>query len=104
MKKTKVTFNNEHLQLAVDILRALAHPLRLKILEFIDNSGETNVNRIYHSLDIEQSLTSQHLGVMKRAGIVHASKDGKFVHYKIDYKIVEKAEKAINNFLAAEKR
>jgi DNA-binding transcriptional ArsR family regulator len=98
MRKTKVTFNNERLQVSADILRALAHPLRLKILEFIDTNETINVNKIYNSLNLEQSITSQHLRIMRSAGILHAEKDGKFVHYSIDYEIIQRAEFAINNF------
>ncbi|TVQ44508.1 MAG: transcriptional regulator [Saprospirales bacterium] len=99
MRKTKVTFNNERLQVSADILRALAHPLRLKILEFIDSNDSINVNKIYNTLNLEQSITSQHLRIMRNAGILHAEKDGKFVFYSIDYEIIQRAEFAINNFL-----
>ena len=99
MRKTKVTFNNERLQVSADILRALAHPLRLKILEFIDTNDSINVNKIYNTLNLEQSITSQHLRIMRTAGILHAEKDGKFVFYSIDYEIIQRAEFAINNFL-----
>ena len=48
MRKTKVIFNNEKLQVSSDLMRALAHPLRLKILQFIDKHGTINVNKIYN--------------------------------------------------------
>ena len=103
MERTKVTFNNERLKTSVEILRALAHPLRLKILEYIDTKGTINVNKIYKSLGIEQSITSQHLRIMRLAGILQARREGKFVYYTIDYPTVSKAEVAIENFMAAEK-
>lgn len=99
MRKTKVTFDNEKLHYSAELMRALAHPLRLRILEFIDDKGQTNVNKIYRSLDIEQSITSQHLKILKLAGVIKAQKDGKFIHYNIDYNVVSRAEKAVNNFL-----
>ena len=99
MRKTKVTFNNEKLQVSSELIRALAHPLRLKILEFIDNNGTINVNKIYNTLKIEQSITSQHLRILRMAGVVHASREGKYIHYNIDYNIIDKAVKAVNNFL-----
>jgi len=79
-------------------MRALAHPLRLRILEFIDQEGETNVNKIYRSLNIEQSITSQHLRVLRLADVVQCEREGKMVLYKIKYDVVTKAEKAITNF------
>ena len=99
MRKTKVTFNNEKLQVSSELMRALAHPLRLKILEFIDKHGTINVNKIYNTLKIEQSITSQHLRILRLAGVVHAIRDGKFIHYSIDYSIIKRAEIAVNNFL-----
>lgn len=98
MKRTKVTFNNEKLQMSSNIVKALAHPLRLKILEYIDNKGSINVNKIYTALKIEQSITSQHLRVLRMAGIVHSDKEGKYVHYTIDYPTIEKTVKALKNF------
>jgi len=100
MKGTKVVFNGEKLNYSCELMRALAHPLRLKILEFIDQQGAINVNKIYRALQIEQSITSQHLKIMKMAGVVNATKDGKFVTYAIDYDVVSRAEKAVNRFLA----
>lgn len=100
MKGTKVVFNSEKLNYSSELMRALAHPLRLRILEFIDQQGAINVNKIYHALQIEQSITSQHLKIMKMAGVVNAEKDGKFVTYSIDYDVVTRAEKAVKRFLA----
>ncbi len=100
MKQTKVRFNNEKLHYSTNLMKALAHPLRLKILEYIDSQGIINVNKIYNTLKIEQSVTSQHLRLLRLAGVVNAKKDGKFVHYDINYHILEKAQRAVNNFLA----
>jgi len=99
MKKTTVRFNIEKLQYSAILVKALAHPLRLKILEYIDSQGVINVNKIYSNLQIEQSVTSQHLSLLKMAGVVDSRKEGKFVHYEINYDIVAKAERAVNNFL-----
>ncbi len=99
MEKTKVVFNNEKLQYSCELMRALAHPLRLRILEFIDKNGGINVNKIYRALDIEQSVTSQHLKIMRMAGVLNSEKVGKFVTYDIDYKIINKANAAVKKFL-----
>jgi len=99
MRKTKVTFESDKLSYSCELMRALAHPLRLRILEFIDQNESINVNKIYNTLRIEQSITSQHLKILKLAGVVNAERDGKFMHYTINYNILYKAEKAVNNFL-----
>ena len=100
--KEKINFNQERLDNSTDILRALAHPLRIKILSLIEQNDEINVNKIYNTLDLEQSITSQHLSVLRNADVVHTNRDGKFVQYSIDYTKVDRAVQAIKSFLQAE--
>ena len=99
MENTKVLFSSEKLDYSCELMRALAHPLRLQILKQIDELGEVHVNNIYNMLKIEQSITSQHLKVLRLAGVVNQEKEGKFMNYSINYDILEKAEKAVNRFL-----
>ena len=99
MRKTKVVFQSEQLQYSVELMRALAHPLRLKILEFIDQNERINVNKIYNTLKLEQSITSQHLRILRLAGVVNSKKEGKYIFYDINYNVLYKAERAVNNFL-----
>ncbi|MCB0654703.1 MAG: helix-turn-helix transcriptional regulator [Saprospiraceae bacterium] len=99
MRRTKVTFDNDKLQVSTEIMRALAHPLRLRILEFIDRNGKINVNKIYNTLNLEQSITSQHLKVLRLAGVVKQQKQGKYVLYSIEYDLVDRASRAVNRFL-----
>jgi ArsR family transcriptional regulator len=99
MKRTKVTFQQEKLTMSTELMRALAHPLRLKILEFLDQNKSIQVNQIYNTLKIEQSIASQHLRILKNAGVLVADKDGKYMHYTIDYQKVSNAVKAINRFM-----
>ena len=99
MKRTKVTFQQEKLQVSTELMRALAHPLRMKILEFLDHNKNIQVNQIYNTLKIEQSIASQHLRILKNAGVLVADKDGKYMHYNIDYQRVSNAVKAINRFM-----
>ena len=99
MKRTKVTFQQEKLTVSTELMRALAHPLRLKILEFLDQNKNIQVNQIYNTLKIEQSIASQHLRILKNAGVLVADKDGKYMHYTIDYQKVSNSVKAINRFM-----
>ncbi len=99
MRKAKVNINGEKLQESSDILRALAHPLRMRILEFIDKHKTINVNKIYNTLKLEQSITSQHLRILRSAGIVVTKRDGKFIHYSLDYTKISTVLKAVNSFL-----
>jgi ArsR family transcriptional regulator len=102
MRKAKVTISDDKLQVSSNILRALAHPLRMKILEFIDQNDQINVNKIYNTLKLEQSITSQHLRILRMAGLVQTRRDGKFIHYSLDYEKLANAVDAIDNFLHEE--
>ncbi len=103
MRKTKVKINDEQLQVSAEILRAVAHPLRMKILEFVDKHKTINVNKIYNTLKLEQSITSQHLRILRLAGIVETSRDGKFIYYTINYPKLAQVVKGVNNFLEEDK-
>ena len=102
MRKAKVNINEAKLKISAEILRALAHPLRMQILEFIDNNKTINVNKIYNTLKLEQSITSQHLRILRIAGIVSTKREGKFIHYSIDYPKVTTVLKAVDSFLDSE--
>jgi DNA-binding transcriptional ArsR family regulator len=99
MKGTKVTFDKDKLHYSSELMRALAHPLRLKILSFIDNNDSINVNKIYSTLDIEQSITSQHLKILRLAGVVDVEITGKYHVYKINYDVINRASYAVNRFV-----
>jgi DNA-binding transcriptional ArsR family regulator len=99
MRRGILQIDNDQLQVSSDILRALAHPLRMKILEFIDKNKTINVNKIYNTLKIEQSITSQHLKILRASGLVHTHREGKFIHYTIDYPKLVIAVKAIDQFM-----
>ena len=99
MRKAKVNINNEELQVASELLRALSHPLRLQILDYIDKSKQVNVNKIYNALKLEQSITSQHLRILRLTGLVTTERDGKMIYYTIDYDRMAQVVKALNGFL-----
>ncbi len=99
MRNANVKIDNESLQNSSEILRALAHPLRMEILEFIDKNKSINVNKIYNTLKLEQSITSQHLRILRNAGIVITEREGKFIHYTVNYNKIAHVVKSINSFL-----
>ena len=78
----KVDFLN--LKKAAMILRALNHKLRQQIVKLIDENAKLTVTEIYIRLRLEQSVASQHLAILRRAGIVKTSRDGKFIYYSVN--------------------
>jgi ArsR family transcriptional regulator len=84
-KSVRNEFPANELKSASDIMRALAHPKRLSILAFLaTNEKPTCVNDIYSTLRLEQSVTSQHLRVLRQTNLVHTSRSGKFVYYSLN--------------------
>lgn len=67
----------------VDALKALAHPVRLRIMKALSGT-ERNVGEIDHDTGIGQPSLSQQLAVLRNAGLVKIRKDAKLVYYRID--------------------
>lgn len=65
------------------IIRTLNHPLRIKIIKMLDEQRELTVTEIYETLHLEQSVVSQHLALLRRAGMVVTSRTGKYIRYKL---------------------
>ncbi len=79
------------------ILRALNHKLRQQLLKLIDEEKKITVTEIYVRLRLEQSVASQHLAILRKAGIVNTERDGKFIYYLINYKRVDELTKLVND-------
>jgi DNA-binding transcriptional ArsR family regulator len=67
-----------------DILKALAQPTRLKIIEFL-RDGERCVCEIFPAISEEQSNTSRHLVLMLTTGILSRRKEGLKIYYAIKH-------------------
>lgn len=67
------------------ILRALNHSLRQNILKLLEEQGKLTVTEIYVQLRLEQSVASQHLAILRRAGIVRTEREGKFIYYLLNH-------------------
>ncbi|CQR70870.1 putative HTH-type transcriptional regulator [Sporomusa ovata DSM 2662] len=92
------------IKLTADFFKTLAHPVRLRILQSLEQ-GERCVCEIIEELDIEQSNLSQHLSNLKKQGIIDSRKDGQKVIYRIVYpsvlEIVSAAEKTLSEQIGA---
>lgn len=71
-------------RLKADLFKAVAHPTRVQILEYL-RSGERCVCEIIEELDLEQSNVSQHLGLLKKQDLVAARKEGTKMMYRLKY-------------------
>jgi DNA-binding transcriptional ArsR family regulator len=71
------------LKKAALVLRAVNHKLRQQILKLIHQKGKITVTEIYVKLRLEQSVASQHLAILRKAGFVTTIRDGKFIYYSV---------------------
>jgi DNA-binding transcriptional ArsR family regulator len=83
------------LKKAALILRSVNHKLRQQLLKLIDENQKITVTEIYVNLRLEQSVVSQHLAILRRAGIVITKREGKFIYYSLNYKRI----KEVNDFV-----
>lgn len=74
------------------MLKALANPIRLDILEYL-KSGEKCVCNIFAHLNLSQNLISHHLGILRENELINAKKDGKWVYYSLNKAHFVKLEK-----------
>ena len=70
---------------SVMVLRAVNHKLRQEMILLIDKEGKMTVTDLYVKLKLEQSVASQHLALLRRAGVVVTSRDGKYIYYSVDH-------------------
>ncbi len=74
---------------AAEILKALAHPVRLCIVKGLLDVGNCNVTYMQQCLDLPQSTVSQHLQKLRSIGIVDTDRNGLEVIYKVSNKKVQ---------------
>ena len=82
-------FDNAALKKAVMILRSVNNNLRQQILKLLDENKRMNVTDIYVTLHLEQSVTSQHLAILRNANIVSTERMGKEIYYSLNHARIE---------------
>src|ERR1041384_4621669 len=82
------------------ILRAINHKLRQQILKLIDEQGKITVTEIYVKLRLEQSVASQHLAILRKAGFVNTEREGKLIYYSVNTSRLEEVNQLVADLLA----
>ena len=81
------------------LTKALGHPARIAILQYLIKSKACICGDIVDELPLSQSTVSQHLNELKKAGLIKGNIDGPSVCYCIDEKAWYRAKKIIGDFL-----
>jgi DNA-binding transcriptional ArsR family regulator len=86
----------DQLEKAASMLKAIAHPMRIAILNHLENGKRMTVTEIHEKLKIEQSTTSHHLGILKDKGVLSSKRDGKNTYYFLRDENLSKIMDCIN--------
>ena len=78
----KIKLDIEKLEAAASKLRAIAHPMRIAIIDLL-HDREFSVTEIYNRLNIEQASASHHLNVLKGKGVLNSKRNGKKILYSL---------------------
>lgn len=90
-------------QLKADFFKTLAHPARIRVLELL-RDGERSVGELIPEVGLEASHLSQQLGILRRANVLQARKEGSTVRYSVTdpriFELLEVAKAILTNSLA----
>lgn len=87
-----------------DLAKALAHPARIAILEYLARQQACVCGEIVDELPLSQATVSQHLAELKRVGLIKGDIEGAKVCYCIDQKAWDEARSILGQFLTAVKQ
>ncbi|MGZ5285889.1 MAG: ArsR/SmtB family transcription factor [Flavisolibacter sp.] len=96
---TELRIDVIQLKKAALILRAINHKLRQQIMKLIHQNGKMTVTEIYVKLRLEQSVASQHLAILRKAGYVNTVRDGKFIYYSVNYDRLDQVHGIVHDLL-----
>jgi DNA-binding transcriptional ArsR family regulator len=96
---TELKIDVMQLKKAALILRAINHKLRQQILKLIHQNGKMTVTEIYVKLRLEQSVASQHLAILRKAGFVNTLRDGKFIFYSVNHNRLDQVHHIVHDLL-----
>ena len=89
-KKTDLPLQADGIKLLADIYHALDHPSRLSIMKLLHIHEEMSVMEIADKTSFDKENVSQHLSILKKAGLVFSKPHSKFRYYSLNYKIIKR--------------
>lgn len=89
--------NPETLEKAAGLLKAIAHPVRISIVGYLEDGKKRTVTEIHRQLGIEQSAASHHLGILKDRGVLSSKREGKNTLYFLKHRDLGKILNSIGD-------
>ena len=96
MNNTSNIQNIDQLDVAAEMLKAIAHPMRMAILDLLEDGKMLTVTEIHEKLNIEQSSTSHHLGILKSKGVLASRRKGKNTFYFLKHSKLSNILEVVN--------
>ncbi len=93
---SKLDLDVVRLEHAAGKLRAIAHPIRIAIIDLLNVNQRQNVTEIYRKLSIEQATASHHLNILKNKGVIVSERDGKNIFYSLKNVVITEIIECIN--------
>jgi DNA-binding transcriptional ArsR family regulator len=84
-KEKELSIDLLQLKKAASVLRSVNHQLRLEILRLLHREGRMPVTALRHKIHLEQTVASQQLAILRRAGMVATERSGKQIFYSVNY-------------------
>ena len=80
-----VRLDQKKLEMAAEMLKAIAHPLRIAIVDLLQNGNRLTVTEIFAQLNIGQAVASHHLRILKDKGVLESVREGKNIYYSLKH-------------------
>ncbi len=99
MVVSKTELFDEVFQVRANLFKALAHPARLQILDFLAKTKTCISGDISEELPLSRTTVNQHLKELKDAGLIHGHVSGVKMNYCLDLNKIEEMKKILGDFL-----
>lgn len=90
------TLDPKKLEEVASKLRAIAHPMRVAIIDLLEKKEQMNVTEIYETLNIEQASASHHLNILKTKGVLDSRRSGKNTFYFLKHEALSQMIECLN--------
>ncbi len=80
-----MTIDLNKLESASEMLKAIAHPIRISIVNLLEDDKKLSVTEIFQLLNIEQAVASHHLSILKNKGVLLSERKGKNCNYYLKH-------------------
>lgn len=99
MMQPELKIDYNVLRKSVLVLRAVNHKLRQEMIRLLNQEGRMTVTDLYVKLRLEQSVASQHLALLRRAGVVTTTREGKYIYYSVDHERLDEISRLLQELV-----